>query len=122
MDIRTSGNGLRIQVANNTIDLDVAKRCADDLNKKYPGYMWAVNVNNETGMVIVRNFTLSGDWGFNLHMENVINDPANVKVLNAAGEILERYRVSRVAANDDELSNLKIDFAGRYTADLAGAK
>lgn len=112
-------NGFHLQQANNTIDLDVAKQCAEALNKHYPGYMWGVNANNETGMVQVRNFTLSGEWGFDLHMINVINDPSLKRVIQAGGEILERYKLARGAANEDRIDELETDFAGRIAVDAA---
>lgn len=112
-------NGIQIAKASSTIDLDVSRQCAETLLTHYPGYMWAVNVENETGMVQVRNMSLSGTWGFNLHMINVINDPSLKKVINAGGEILERYNLARSAANEDKINDISMDFAGRLKMDAA---
>jgi hypothetical protein len=37
--------------------------------------------------------------------------------MRAGGEILERYRQSRAAANDATLNDLPVNFAGLHTAD-----
>lgn len=73
----------------------LAKRCADMLNRHFPGHLWAVNVNaTETGgVVIIKNFSISFRYGYTLHIEKL--DPELKKVLRAGGEILERAKMRR---------------------------
>lgn len=113
---------LVIGKATDTLDFAVAKHVADTLNKHYAGFMWAVNASSETGMVQVRNLSLSGDWGFNLHMRRVQEDVSGKIIRDAGGEILERYRVKRGAINHDKVEELPTDFAGRIIVDKSGAQ
>ena len=115
-------NGFTVGKANDLGDFDVAKKCADMLTKHYPNYAWGVNVNSETGMVQVRNLTLSGEWGFNLHLSKVVNDVDLKLVRDAGGEILERFKVRRGIANENEIDGLKKNFMGLYMPDTVGAK
>jgi len=73
----------------------LAKRAADMLNKHYPGYIWAVNVNSEEkgGVLIIKNFSVSYRYGYVLHIAKL--DAKLKKVLMAGGEILERARMAR---------------------------
>jgi hypothetical protein len=115
-------NELIIAKSTDTMDFAVAKNVADVLNKHYAGYMWAVNADSQTGMVQIRNLSLSGDWGFNLHMTKVQEDVSGKLIRDAGGEILERYRVSRGMIKHQQVDELATDFAGRALVDLTGAQ
>ena len=73
----------------------LAKRCADLLNKHYPGHLWAVNVNATPsgGCLFIKNFSISFRYGYTLHINKL--DPELKKVLRAGGEILERAKMKR---------------------------
>jgi hypothetical protein len=107
--------------ATDTLDFELAKRCAEALNQHYPGYAWAVNVDRNTGMAQVRNLTLSGEWGFNIHLVRINSDPSFKVLIQAGGEILERYRVKRGKASEDQIETLKTDVIGRFIVDSVGA-
>jgi len=99
-------------------DLMVAKRMADTLHKAYPGHLWAVTVDGAQGMATVRNLSLSGQWGFYVklaHDWSASNFEKQVKM--AGGELLERYKVRRERANNEELAALPVNYAGRHIAD-----
>jgi hypothetical protein len=117
-----SQSELVIAKSTDTKDFAVAKSVADVLNKHYAGYMWAVNADSQTGMVQIRNFSLSGEWGFNLHMTKVQEDVSGKLIRDAGGEILERYRVSRGTIKHQQVDELATDFAGRALVDLTGAQ
>lgn len=103
-------------------DMDMANRIGECLNKHYPGYMWGVGVHSETGMIYVQNFSLSGEWGFNLHYSVVQEDVELKIIMRAGGEILERYRLSRGRLKDPHaLDDLGTDGMGRYLLDRAEA-
>ena len=107
--------------ATDTLDFELAMRCGEELHKHYPGYAWGVNVSSETGMVQVRNLTLSGEWGFNIKLITINSDPSLKLLVNAGGEILERYKVRRGRASEDQIALLKTDAIGRYDVDKVGA-
>ena len=53
-------------------DHTLAKNVAEHLEKKYPGWLWAVHVMD--GVVGVKSLRLSGNWGFVLHEDKIDND------------------------------------------------
>lgn len=99
------------------IDLDIAKRAAEVLMRHYPGYLWAVNADSETGMVDIRCINLSGQYGYRTYMKLVQDDPEMREVKRAGGEILERYRQRRGRLDDDALADEPVDFRGAMRFD-----
>lgn len=101
------------------IDILTARTMAEELHKAYPGHFWAVTCDTRTGFADVRNLALSGNWGFRIRLSGIYSSSGFKRdVLKAGGEILERFRLQRGKLDDDQLSNLKTDFAGRLTADM----
>ena len=82
-----------------------AKNVAEHLEKKYPGWLWAVHVMD--GVAVVKSMRLSGNWGFVLHEDKIDNDYK--AVTRAGGEILERYRQSTNSFNQTKYSDLVMD-------------
>lgn len=120
-EIKQEGGRIFVGNATDIGDFEIAKKCADALNKHYHGYAWAVNASSETGMVQVRNLSLSGEWGFNLHLSNVINDVDMKRVVAAGGEILERYNARRGTINHDQVDSLPTDWLGLFKVDAVQA-
>ena len=91
----------------------VAKNVAEVLEKKYPGWLWAVHADR--GVVTVKSMLLSGNWGFLLHEDKIDNDYKTV--VRAGGEILERYNQHRGRFNQPKYSDLSMDHKGQLTGD-----
>lgn len=101
-------------------DLIMAKNMADSLNKHYPGHLWAVNVNGEQGMAYIRNLALSGEYGYQLRIvANYSVSEFLKRVVNAGGEILERFRLTRGGADRDEIDSLPVNQLGRIIGDYS---
>ena len=98
----------------NVHDYTLAKNVAEKLEEKYPGWLWAVHVMD--GVVGVKSMRLSGNWGFVLHADKIDNDYK--VVVNAGGEILERYRQKRGKFNQTTYEDLEMDNKGRLNGDL----
>jgi hypothetical protein len=85
------------------------------LRKVYPQWAdyWHITIDTRGGIVQVRNFKLSGDMGFVLHITAI--DPEMKKVRRAAGEMFERYNVarSRAASINRAMADAKADGIGR---------
>ena len=97
----------------NIHDYTLAKNIAEHLEKKYPGWLWAVHVMD--GVVGVKSMRLSGNWGFVLHEDKI---DKNYKVVtNAGGEILERFRQQRGQFNNTLYNDLKMDDRGRLNGE-----
>ena len=93
-------------------ELYLARRITEVLQKHYRGHLWGVNVRRS--VATIHNFSLSGNYGYVLHVEKIKGeDDLKRGVVRAGGEILERYRLERGMVNGDQLRGLKRDFAGR---------
>lgn len=75
----------------------LAMQAANQLDKHYPGHLWAVNVNSEGGVMIIKNYAISMMYGMVLHLKNVYQDPTLKSVMLAGGELLERAAMARKA-------------------------
>lgn len=96
-------------------ELSLCKNVAESLNKHYPGHLWAVATPPNTGVVQVRDLSLSGEWGFMIRIPEIYSVSELDKMcMRYGGELLERYRVSRSRANQEQLAALKTDFSGRH--------
>jgi hypothetical protein len=84
------------------------------LKKAYPGFTWAVKVEEANGMFYILNQDLSGEWGYRGKVASVYSATAFRKeVLMAGGGILEHFGVARAAIDYDKLVQLPTDFSGR---------
>lgn len=87
------------------------------LQRAYPGFHWAVRVDESQGMFYILNQDLSGEWGYRGKVAEVYSATSFEKeVLMAGGGILEYFGVARAAANQDKLVVLPTDYAGRTLA------
>ena len=96
-------------------DHTLAKNVAETLEKKYPGWFWAVNVMD--GVVTVKSLRLSGNWGFVIHADKIDNDYK--MVVMAGGEILERFKQQRGKFNNTLYNDLEMSTKGQLDGDYA---
>ena len=101
-------------------DLAAALALKARLESAYPHFAgaWRVCVNEPGGVIEVTNMMLSGRMGFLMHTKRI--DPEGRKVVRAAGELLERYRIARsggrVAALEQVFGQAR-DFRGELRPD-----
>lgn len=72
-------------------DVMLATEIKTVLDKYYPGYPWAVWVNDERlgGEVCITNWMASQKKGYYLHLDTVYKDVDRKRVVRAGGEFLE---------------------------------
>jgi hypothetical protein len=100
-------------------DVSLAKDLGDAVAQKYPGYRWYVNANIKQGIADVRCGNLHGGYGFTLKLTTSYSaSQLKADALRLAGELLERFNVSRRGANDTELRTLKRDARGQGIPEL----
>lgn len=73
----------------------IAKKIGEDLVRHYPGREWCVNVDCRNAMVVISCQSVSLTKGYHLPMRRDTISDLQVRARKAAGEILERYGVSR---------------------------
>ena len=93
----------------------MVKNVADTLYKHYPGHLWAVGPSNDYSMLAIWNEALSMRYGMWIRVEDI--DPEYKKIMHWAGELLERAKVSRGPANEDELASLERNVIGEVKFD-----
>ena len=102
------------------LDFNTAKDMAEALHEAYPDHAWAVTCEGRTGLATVRNMSLAGNWGFVLHLKTLSSaSDWKKKVIMAGGELLERFRLRRGAANQDALAALPINRFGNVIGDFS---
>lgn len=88
-------------------DVDMCIAVGEDLTQHYPGHPWQVGCNHESGMVTITlgypgGQTKGGDqfqWGYCLHLSDLMSSGAQKRVMRAGGELLERFGVARRAGD-----------------------
>ena len=88
----------------------LVKNVADTLYKHYPGHLWAVGPSNDYSMLAILNEALSNKYGMWIRVNDI--DPEYKNIMRWAGELLERAKVTRGAANEEELASLERDHLG----------
>jgi len=91
-------------------DQTLAQNIAAVLYKKYPGHLWAVNVDGHNGVAQIMNLALSGRWGFMIKIREI--DTEYKSIMRAGGELLERYKLKRCRLDHDEYLLLEKDKFG----------
>lgn len=91
------------------------------LKKAYPKWVdsWRIELDQNGGMVTVRNTELSGEMGFLIKMVDAQGANGGQLIVRHAGELFERYNVSREKWIDkhDEIGKLKINSLGKAVHD-----
>ena len=95
--------------------VSMVKNVADTLDKHYPGHPWMVGPSNDYSMLAIWNGNLSSRYGMWVKVTDI--DPEYRNVMRCAGELLERAKVSRGKAKEDELENLERNVIGEVAFD-----
>lgn len=96
-------------------DMILAKEIADTLNSHYPGHLWGVNVQGEQGVADIFDLMVSGEMGYRIKLVNMYSaSQLKRNVIQAGGEILERFRLARGRFDESQYVLLKTDHSGRF--------
>lgn len=98
----------------------LAKNCSEVLEKSFPGYLWAVHVNEREGFVDLFNLNISGQHGFSIKLNGFYSwDSIRDKVMRAGGEILERHKLPRERWNQEKYDDTPRNIKGLPAGDLS---
>jgi len=85
------------------VDFALTKRIAEVLERHYPSHPWMVEVSHAKGCAFLSlPVIMNRNEKFVLHIEALKTDPGLRSVMRAAGEILERYKMPRMAFKLDD--------------------
>lgn len=73
----------------------IAKQIGTDLTRTYPGRQWMVDVDSRNQVIVISCPSLSKRMGYRVHMKRDTVADLIPRCRRAAGEILERFGVSR---------------------------
>lgn len=111
-DVSSGFSGLTLARVNDMLD---------SLDRAYPAFngLWRIAINEAGNIITVTNMAISNRNGFVMHIDKI--DPEGKKVVMYAGELLERYRISRSrhANIEDQIMTGKRDFRGELVVDNA---
>jgi hypothetical protein len=111
------------------VEFWIAKRIGEDLVAAFPGRQWNVNVDTRNEIIIICMPTLSKREGYHLHMKRDNIAQLLPRCRRAAGEILERFQMSRSKiidpydidqlprdARDDAVTSDRFDLKTKFNA------
>ena len=87
-----------------------AQQVVDWLESAFPGWGWTALLDG--GVLYIKNESLSADWG----MQKSAFQLNKAWVINAGGEILERFSMP-YAFKDSALADGKKDFSGKFVSE-----
>jgi hypothetical protein len=83
------------------------------LHKHYPGWQWAIQINEKGGMMNIFNMHLHDTLGYAIRIIEAERDPSRKIFVTAGGDILERFKMPRRGIDLARLSQMKRDLRGR---------
>jgi hypothetical protein len=95
-------------------DAELCCRIGEQLTRLYPGHMWRVGADHRAGTIVVdlpyqkivwddatRQWKLYRNHAFMLHIQDVLAQGGEDRVMRAGGEMLERFGLKRSGRDDD---------------------
>lgn len=102
-------------------DYLTSKQLAEVLTSAYPGYQWAVRVQWDQGVADIMCMDLPPNYAYRIKLIGGAAFSASSFELAAktgAGEILERFNLSRSHFKADEYETAPVDFRGLPVGDV----
>lgn len=91
----------------------LAKDCMTKLQQHYPGWHWAIQINQFGGMLNIFCLDLHDTWAYTIRIIEVEHDPTRRRFLMAGGEVLERFGFRRGPVDWEKLAAMPRDLKGR---------
>lgn len=82
------------------IEYWMAKEIGTKLMAEYPDRQWAADVDARSEVVVIMCPSLSTRRGYHLHIRGLTLKQIQIKAVRAAGQILERFGISRARKVD----------------------
>jgi hypothetical protein len=93
----------------------LARRMWEVIQLHYPGQPLTTGANHAQGVAMIY-FPIFTKWPYIIKINNLKADPGMRRVVRAAGEILERYRVPRMGFTTSDLVSALDKWQPRYTS------
>jgi hypothetical protein len=83
------------------------------LQQHYPGWTWAIQINQFGRMMNIFCLELHLTWGYTIRIMEAEHDPTRAIFIKAGGEILERFKMPRAGIDYARLMLMKRDSRGQ---------
>jgi hypothetical protein len=100
----------------------LVKDMADLLTKRYPGFRWAIQPNEQGQVFNIFCLDFHGIWGYVIKYTDVMNDPKRREAIKAGREILRRFRYRLDRYDLQEMALIPRDMQGQAIPDVSGLK
>lgn len=88
-------------------DQDICVAVGETLDQHYPGHPWRIGCDLDAGSIVIElgypapSVPGQATFGYLLHPQTLMGPNGQRRVMQAGGELLERYRLARGAATVD---------------------
>jgi hypothetical protein len=90
---------------NAMADQDVCVAVGEDLARAYPGYPWMVGTSHKAGTVVIDLGVYKPphlrNYAYQLYISTILGAGGQKRVMEAGGELLERFGLRRGTAHED---------------------
>lgn len=95
-------------------NMSLARILGNAVARAYPQRRWGIHADSENGIIDVMCPDVSNRWGYCIHLKHKTIEQLERECVRAAGEILERFSLSREkhGFNRDSVTILPRDFRG----------
>lgn len=100
----------------------LVKEIANTLEKRYPGWWWTINPDPVAGVIYIYCLRLSGHYGYTMKIAEIEKDDGLKDVIEAGGQILERYGIRRGKYKRELLQGKLTDLRGDFIPDITDKK
>lgn len=106
----------------NASTMIIIKDCADLLSKAMPGFHWAVQPDQNGGILNIFCLNFSSRWGYRIKLEHIQQDPHRREAVRAGREILERFGYHGTRYDKDQMATILRDNRGEAIPNVSGMK
>lgn len=91
-----------LELRRASADKALAIQISDVIQQHYPGHRFVVKVSSRQQIVQIQLAPFMGNLWYKIGLPYLVNDPSMKRVIRAAGEILERFRMPRAGFSLDD--------------------
>ena len=117
MSVIMNGMSAATSEKQDALDQAACKRAVGNLFKHYPGHEWLVDIAG--GVMNIRSANLSTNYGFVQRLDEVTPRNFDNKVMQAGGEVLERFGMPAKRMDIQIYKELPRDLRGAPEKDLS---
>lgn len=100
----------------------IVKDIADALIKRWPGFRWAIQPNEQGKVFNIFCLDFHNVWGYVIRYDDIMNDPKRKAALKAGREILHRFRYPGEKFDPIKIAAMPRTMQGQCIPDVSDLK